>query len=613
MTKEQQKKGLSFEQCTLFLHKIKRDTWQVKPVHQIWDKIFGSHMKNAKPRIRVSAETFLNRFLHAKQGETNATIEDVRKLFLHLNKLEVAVVKSSFQHDYDTYDKYIDKERFEAYLLSAENDAFDPLRNKLNPESLDKPLSGYWINSSHNTYLTGDQLTSQSSVEMYMNALYKGCRCVELDIWDGEKEGQNLEPVPIIFHGHTMTTKISFKDVISAIKVFLNFNPDSLPIILSLENHCSIPYQEVMAENLTSILGNSLFIPVENNLTNPLPSPNELKGMVILKGRRPDLLDEEYDDTTDSDEETAYADSVLGDYRSDPSGSLLHNNEQSKKEKLTQKIAPSLAKITFFHGTSFQNFRQSIQMPKFYMHSFDESKVRKLCKQQRMEEWIDYNQIHMSRVYPSGKRFDSSNYSPMLAWSAGCQMAALNFQTTDVHMRLNDGRFRENGGCGYIYKPMSLMNECNVSLTPKKLTIRILSGTCLPKPKGAKKGEVIDPFVKVNLCDVNRDSGKEINTEKKTRKVQNNGFFPIWNENEFQFQVLNPDVAILQLSVWDQDTLDSNFIAAASIPIQCLRKGYRSVKLYDANSSRTGAFNFASLLISVRLEIVRTENTQAEI
>ena len=72
-----------------------------------------------------------------------------------------------------------------------------------------------------------------------------------------------------------MTTKIPFKDVISAIKVFLNFNPDSLPIILSLENHCSIPYQEVMAENLTSILGNNLFIPDENNLTNPLLSPNE--------------------------------------------------------------------------------------------------------------------------------------------------------------------------------------------------------------------------------------------------------------------------------------------------------------------------------------------------
>ena len=197
MTKEQQKKGLSFEQCTLYLHKIKRDTWQVKPVHQIWDEIFGSHMKNGKPRIRVSAETFLGRFLHAEQGETNATIEDVRKLFLHLNKLEVAVVISSFQHNNDTIDKYIDKERFEAYLLSAENDAFDPLRSKLDSSSLDKPLSGYWINSSHNTYLTGDQLTSQSSVEMYMNALYKGCRCVELDIWDDVRCLPNGEAVSL--------------------------------------------------------------------------------------------------------------------------------------------------------------------------------------------------------------------------------------------------------------------------------------------------------------------------------------------------------------------------------------------------------------------------------
>merc|ERR1712043_159527 len=88
------------------------------------------------------------------------------------------------------------------------------------------PMNQYFIDSSHNTYLVADQLVGDSSIEAYISALERGCRCVELDCWDGD----NGEP--IIFHGHTLTSKILFKDVIECVKSY-GFNSSQYPLILS--------------------------------------------------------------------------------------------------------------------------------------------------------------------------------------------------------------------------------------------------------------------------------------------------------------------------------------------------------------------------------------------
>lgn len=190
------RQGLTFEQTCTLLHKIKRDSWIVKPVHLYWNKLFGEFMNNSKPRMTVSDKTFLEKFLRRTQGE-NASLEDVRALFARLNALELPHIAGESAEKDPTR---IDRNRFEAYLLLEENDAFDPIRQQFSPESMHKPLSEYWINSSHNTYLTGDQWTSNSSVEMYSNALYRGCRCLELDIWDGDL-GEDGLPRAVVWHG----------------------------------------------------------------------------------------------------------------------------------------------------------------------------------------------------------------------------------------------------------------------------------------------------------------------------------------------------------------------------------------------------------------------------
>jgi hypothetical protein len=60
----------------------------------------------------------------------------------------------------------------------------------------------------------------------------------------------NLKPgtndIPIIYHGHTLTSKILFEDVIIALKEHA-FISNPYPIVLSFEVHCSEKVQHTMA------------------------------------------------------------------------------------------------------------------------------------------------------------------------------------------------------------------------------------------------------------------------------------------------------------------------------------------------------------------------------
>lgn len=249
-------------------------------------------------------------------------------------------------------------------------------------------------------------------------------------------------------------------------------------------------------------------------------------------------------------------------------------------------------------------FKEFSQKSKDCMVSIDESKARKFNKFAELRaNWIKLNQTHLSRVYPSGRRVDSSNFIPTISWSKGCQLVALNFQTSDAARRLNDGRFRENGNCGYVLKPESLRSSNTSPSLPLKLKLKVLCGTCLPKSRGDKKGEIIDPYVQVTLYDIN-DQGKDSISNQNTHSVANNGLNPIWlQDSPFRFHVFSPDIAMLQLTVWDKDVATyDKFIGSASIPTSCIREGLRSVRLFDANNKRNGAFECASLLVDVEVK-----------
>jgi len=357
----------------------------------LWDDLFGS-------TDVVDAETFMTEFVHGIQGERQKTLPVVKKLMRTINSMEMDHREGEPANI--IIDKQISRPRFEVYLYHELNDAYDPRLLEFEKNvTLNRPMSNYFINTSHNTYLTGDQLQSSSSVEMYSKSLRRGCKCLELDCWDGEKVKGGQEPNPVVFHGHTLTSKILFYDILQVVKNYLDDNPNTYPIILSLENHCSHPFQSALAKALTDTFKEKLYVPPEN-VSGDLPSPESLRGMVVIKGKRPPESDDNPVDIVYDDDAEQYDESTREAEGSSRGTPTKTGSPPDSKPIQPPKVVKELARLTLFHGTKFKEFEKSIDEPQSHMHSIGESKITKILAKapKNAALWRKYNVHHMTRT-----------------------------------------------------------------------------------------------------------------------------------------------------------------------------------------------------------------------
>ncbi|XP_013908499.1 PREDICTED: 1-phosphatidylinositol 4,5-bisphosphate phosphodiesterase eta-1 isoform X1 [Thamnophis sirtalis] len=227
-------------------------------------------------------------------------------------------------------------EGFTNFMCSPACDVFNPLHSEVH-QDMEQPLCNYFIASSHNTYLTGDQLLSQSKVEMYARVLQDGCRCLEVDCWDGP-DGE-----PVVHHGYTLTSKIPFKDVIDVINKNA-FTKNEFPIILSIENHCNVEQQKKIAQYLKEIFGDKLDLTSVNiGDLKQLPSPQSLKGKILVKGKKlPYSLGADAEEGEVSDEDSA--DEIEDDCKlnfSYSNGTTDHQIESFIRKKLESLLKES--------------------------------------------------------------------------------------------------------------------------------------------------------------------------------------------------------------------------------------------------------------------------------
>ncbi|XP_054827654.1 1-phosphatidylinositol 4,5-bisphosphate phosphodiesterase delta-4 [Eublepharis macularius] len=549
-------------------------------------KIFQEYSKDGK---KLTLLEFVD-FLEQEQMESNGIEELAMELIDRYEPSETAKARHVLSID-----------GFLMYLCSPDGSIFNP-EHRTVFQDMSQSLCHYFISSSHNTYLMEDQLRGQSSIEGYIRALKRGCRCLEVDCWDGP----NGEP--IVYHGHTFTSKIPFREVVSTLEKYA-FQVSDYPIILSIENHCSIEQQDVMAQQLKGILGEQLLVTtIDGRVPVQLPSPEELRGKIILKGKKIGCLEDSLNGQLDEEPEGEESEEEEEELESEE-GEILRNEAKKKEKKSKQSLSEELsACIIYCKSVPFSSFQHSRTYYKPYeMSSFTESKTRKLIREAG-NEFVRHNAWQLTRIYPSGIRADSSNYNPQEMWNVGCQMVALNFQTAGTEMDLCDGLFSQNGHCGYVLKP-SFMRTTETVFSPDNpqsrgdsvlsLAIQVISGQQLPKVPNSKEGSIVDPLVRVEIHGVPDDSAKQ-----ETKYIENNGFNPQWGET-LHFQVRVPELALLRFVVEDYDKATRNdFVGQYTMPLNSVKAGYRHIHLLSKDGTGIPP---ASLFVHIRIVDLSTE------
>lgn len=554
--------------------------------------------KYAAEGAQMSSEQLL-RFLMAEQGQTEATIADAEAIVLQILHKRHPISKLTRRN--------LTLDDFHHFLFNS--DFNPPIISKVHHD-MTAPISHYYIFTGHNSYLTGNQLTSDCSDVPIIKALKRGVRVIELDIWPNSAKDDVL-----VLHGRTVTTPVELIRCLKSIKEHA-FVASPYPVVITLEDHLTPDLQAKVAQMLTQTFGDMLFVP-ESECLKEFPSPEELKHRIVISTKPPKeyleakSINEKHSSSLnrkDSDDDTwgAEPSALTADQDDDKSegDSRKHNQECEDYEDdddFDQKANAYKRLIAIHAGKPKGGLKEALKVEpdKVRRLSLSEQALEKAAEEHG-KDVVRFTHKNILRVYPKGTRFTSSNYKPLIGWMHGAQMVAFNMQGYGRSLWLMQGMFRANGGCGYVKKPDFLVKEVfdpSEKLPVKKtLKVKVYMGDGWHLDFKQTHFDLYSPpdfYTRVGIAGVPAD-------EKmcKTKKKEDN-WTPVWEE-EFTFPLTVPELALLRIEVHEYDMSEKDdFAGQTCIPVSELRPGIRAVRLCDRKGD-----NYNSVRLLMRFEFV---------
>ncbi|WVZ06492.1 hypothetical protein V8G54_019838 [Vigna mungo] len=549
---------------------------------------FSLPVSEAPPEIR----TLFNRY-----SDENGimTASHVRSFLVEVQKEESATEEEAqaiidgHKHLSIFHRRGLNLESFFNYLFSSNNNP--PLSPSLGVhQDMSSPLFHYFIYTGHNSYLTGNQLSSDCSDVPIIKALQKGVRVIELDIWPNESK----DDVDVL-HGRTLTSPVALIKCLRSIKQYA-FVASEYPVVITLEDHLTPDLQAKVAKMVTQTFGDILFSPGSESLKE-FPSPKSLKRRIIISTKPP----KEYIEAKEVqekgegsqkekpvDDEEAWGKEVpslrggtISDHKNfEDEDDLDNEDDTDEAEYSRQNASDEYRRLIAIHaGKPKGGLTECLKVDPDTVKRLSLSELQlEKAAETHGKEIIRFTQRNILRVYPKGTRIASTNYNPLIGWMHGAQMVAFNMQ----------GMFKANGGCGYVKKPDFLLKTGpdNEVFDPKarlpvKKTLKV---------KALLPGELNDvPLsVSVGIAGVPYDT-----VMKKTKSVEDN-WSPSWNE-VFEFPLSVPELALLRVEVHEYDMSEKDdFGGQTCLPVWELRSGIRAVPLYSRKGEK---YNNVKLLI----------------
>ncbi|KAI3731141.1 hypothetical protein L1987_62324 [Smallanthus sonchifolius] len=545
----------------------------------------------------MSPDNFL-RFLIEFQGEERITIENVERIMDRvLNPSRSNLTRYVFTVN-----------EFFHYLLL--DDINGPIKTQPHHD-MTAPLQHYFIYTGHNSYLTGNQLSSDSSEVPIIKALERGVRGIELDLWpNSAKDGIQ------VLHGRTLTTPVTLHKCLKSIKEHA-FVKSPYPVIITLEDHLTPSLQAKVAEMVTSTFGDMLYFPKASD-KEELPSPDALKHQIILSTKPPKeyLQSKKSDDEAEDQRSNSDQDDEDGDDDDDerytasdrycaskacsstiqPLSEILgvdYEDDDIEDENLGHKTALEYKHLIAIRASKPKNGTRKALMDepgKAKRLSLSEQALQKAANLYG-DDIVRFTQKYILRVFPKGTRVTSTNFRPLTAWMHGAQMVAFNMQGYGRSLWMMHGMFRSNGGCGYVRKPDFLMNkgpngevfDPKAALPVKKtLKVKVYMGDGWRLDFSQTHFDSYSPpdfYTKICMAGVSAD------VAKKRTKVIGDDWTPVWNE-EFAFPLTVPELALLEIVVQEYDVDKDDFAGQTCLPVSELRPGIRVVPLHNKKGEK---------------------------